>query len=265
MEKSRVKVVFGSVAVLFVAFLMLVLLLGSFANTGEFGDSFGILTSLFTGLGFAGLVVTILMQQEQMKAQERERIEEVAERRSLFNLTSSIEAYGRAQQLLASHGNVRATWIEAGRLLGHAKVIGAGVTIEAHQRVLEFNRLQYRTFFSELIQDKPGGYFYGVSNYGSLEEAAKASTAPAEIDGVSHRSPTRQLAEESVHAVWEAGRWPEPFIDPLGSKFTTEEKEKLSIQAPGLLQYLMYQDQWRSAGGSLKLRVRTAQVLPSAP
>ena len=36
---------------------------------GVFGDSYGAVTSLFTGLGFAGLVFTILLQQREIKLQ----------------------------------------------------------------------------------------------------------------------------------------------------------------------------------------------------
>lgn len=42
------------------------------AERGQFGDSFGVLNSLFTGLGFGGLVVTLLIQQRQMRHQESE-------------------------------------------------------------------------------------------------------------------------------------------------------------------------------------------------
>lgn len=40
------------------------------AERGQFGDSFGVLNSLFTGLGFGGLVVTLLLQQKQIRQQE---------------------------------------------------------------------------------------------------------------------------------------------------------------------------------------------------
>lgn len=42
------------------------------AERGQFGDSFGVLNSLFTGLGFGGLVVTLLIQQRQLRHQESE-------------------------------------------------------------------------------------------------------------------------------------------------------------------------------------------------
>ncbi|MGY6274540.1 hypothetical protein [Methylomonas sp. MgM2] len=38
-------------------------------NTGEFGDSFGVINVLFTGLAFSGLIVAILQQQEEIKIQ----------------------------------------------------------------------------------------------------------------------------------------------------------------------------------------------------
>jgi len=37
---------------------------------GVYGDSFGQLTSLFTALGFGGLIITLLLQQKQIRAQE---------------------------------------------------------------------------------------------------------------------------------------------------------------------------------------------------
>lgn len=39
---------------------------------GQFGDSFGVLNSLFTGLGFGGLVVTLVLQQNQIRQQEKQ-------------------------------------------------------------------------------------------------------------------------------------------------------------------------------------------------
>jgi hypothetical protein len=38
---------------------------------GVYGDSFGRLTSLFTALGFGGLIITLLVQQRQIKNQEK--------------------------------------------------------------------------------------------------------------------------------------------------------------------------------------------------
>lgn len=44
----------------------------SIAARGTFGDSFGVLNSLFSGLGFAGLTLTLWMQQRQITSQATE-------------------------------------------------------------------------------------------------------------------------------------------------------------------------------------------------
>jgi hypothetical protein len=40
--------------------------------TGQFGDSFGVITSFFTALAFAGLVFTILLQQKELRETRQE-------------------------------------------------------------------------------------------------------------------------------------------------------------------------------------------------
>jgi galactokinase len=50
------------------------------AERGQFGDSFGVLNSLFTGLGFGGLIVTLLVQQKQLRQQEQQiRVQQQSE------------------------------------------------------------------------------------------------------------------------------------------------------------------------------------------
>ncbi len=44
----------------------------SINKSGVFGDSYGLLTSLFSGLAFAGLIITIVMQKEELKLQREE-------------------------------------------------------------------------------------------------------------------------------------------------------------------------------------------------
>ncbi len=67
-----------SVVAVFAAFLVLLSLLVLFipkvttAETGVFGDSFGVLTSLFSGLAFAGMIITILMQRDELGLQRKE-------------------------------------------------------------------------------------------------------------------------------------------------------------------------------------------------
>lgn len=44
----------------------------SIQDAGMFGDSFGILTSLFSGLAFAGIIVTVWMQHHELSLQRNE-------------------------------------------------------------------------------------------------------------------------------------------------------------------------------------------------
>lgn len=43
-------------------------------ETGVFGDSFGALTALFSGLAFAGMMITVLMQKDQLALQKDELV-----------------------------------------------------------------------------------------------------------------------------------------------------------------------------------------------
>ena len=44
-------------------------------KAGVFGDSFGVLNALFSGLAFAGVIITMLLQKEQLELQLKELIE----------------------------------------------------------------------------------------------------------------------------------------------------------------------------------------------
>lgn len=69
------------VCLIFIAYAILIVCLVwpisefSIAKAGTFGDSFGVLTSLFTGLAFAGLLSTIFLQREDIKLNRSELIE----------------------------------------------------------------------------------------------------------------------------------------------------------------------------------------------
>ncbi|MCR6477979.1 hypothetical protein NU688_17590 [Variovorax sp. ZS18.2.2] len=61
------------VAIVGIYAMVLLVMIGkktwSLADSGTFGDSFGVLTSLFSGLAFVGLIWTILQQREDLKVQ----------------------------------------------------------------------------------------------------------------------------------------------------------------------------------------------------
>ena len=68
--------IFGSIVGLCLIYgIILRWFFGEWDNSGVFGDSFGGINSLFSGLAFAGIIITILIQSEELKLQ-REMLEE---------------------------------------------------------------------------------------------------------------------------------------------------------------------------------------------
>ena len=63
----------GIVFLLWLAFaLMLSYSGGCFTKTGPFGDSFGVISALFSGLAFAGMICTLIMQRDELSLQRQE-------------------------------------------------------------------------------------------------------------------------------------------------------------------------------------------------
>lgn len=74
------KIIFGSILLIFIFFFTCMLFISydinflnlsfftetGLGNTGLFGDSFNVLTSLFTGLAFAGFLASMLVQQKEL-------------------------------------------------------------------------------------------------------------------------------------------------------------------------------------------------------
>jgi len=67
----------------------------SISSSGVFGDSFGVLTSLFSGLAFAGLIITIVMQRDELALQRQE-----------LNLTRE-ELSGQKQEMRAQNETLK--------------------------------------------------------------------------------------------------------------------------------------------------------------
>jgi len=62
----------GVIGLWFFSPLVLKWLHGDYQGAGSFGDSFGALTSLFTGLAFVGLIVTLRQQKRQIEMQRED-------------------------------------------------------------------------------------------------------------------------------------------------------------------------------------------------
>jgi len=85
--------------------------LGS-AKAGTFGDSFGAINALFSGMAFAGVIVAILMQREELRLQRQELTRSTkaqeAQERALV-----IAAQLNANALLLQHSGILADQIFA--------------------------------------------------------------------------------------------------------------------------------------------------------
>lgn len=228
------------------------------SERGQIGDTFGALNALFSSLGFAGILLTLYLQKKDMAIQATKDDEEVAERRSLFNLEASIQAYSQALGLLRDGNNHRATWIRAARILKHGKVLAAAVTVDAHKRALELRLLDYRSEFRDILEHKPAEFFYGVAPHyyelGLDRVAALASQPDADEPGHAVTA-MRWLDEKSVYAVLEASQWPEDYQDPLRDDLPGDmDIEEKTFFAQGLARYMEHRQQWHSIAGSLSPR-----------
>jgi len=174
------------------------------------------------------------------------------EKRSAFNLQGFTKAFDHALSLLSDGSNNRAVWIEAARTLAHGEELAKSVVLAEHKRVLEVERLKYRGRFYRIIGDKPATFFYGVPPlYPTLDEAARASTAPTEQDGRAIVSSNHSLDEASIRMIWQAAGWPKTYEEPMGTGFTEEETNSLVLLFPKLHAYVEHTRTWASAAGKL--------------
>ncbi len=77
---NYIKIILSAIASVYFIFSLVILVNNGFpealSDYGAFGDSFGVLNSLFSALGFSGLVYTLLLQQKQIQTQEKETNEQ---------------------------------------------------------------------------------------------------------------------------------------------------------------------------------------------
>lgn len=72
MKKNIVWVMLGGVVVLYLLNLSLVLFVDDPSLRGTFGDQFGAVNALFSGLAFAGLIYTIILQRRDLELQRND-------------------------------------------------------------------------------------------------------------------------------------------------------------------------------------------------
>ena len=220
------------------------------ALVGAFAEGGG----LYEGLKNAVPAGVLLALAGHLFTQSKTLVES-AEKRSLFNLDGFRLAFAHAKTLLQDGNNDRSKWIEAARSLSQGEELAREVSVESHKRVLELERLKYRAVFHEALAGKSAMHFYGVpSLYPTLDEAAKASTAGAEINGRRVVSTVHELSEESIHSVLLAASWPPGYVDPLPAGMNPAQIGQLMLLYPELHKFLEHKRAWHSAAGVLHTR-----------
>lgn len=84
--------------------------IGSWGDRGAFGDMFGAINALFSGLAFAGIIFTILRQREELKLQRKElelTREELS--RTASAQEASLEELSRQAETLQVTSKINAT------------------------------------------------------------------------------------------------------------------------------------------------------------
>lgn len=72
MKKNIVWVMFGGVIILFLLNFSMVFFVPGENTRGTFGDQFGAVNALFSGLAFTGLIYTIILQRRDLEIQRHD-------------------------------------------------------------------------------------------------------------------------------------------------------------------------------------------------
>ena len=93
------------IAVWLISWALITWQLGNPDKPGVFGDMFGAVNALFSGLAFAGIIVAILMQRRDLEIQREElrlqREELVLQREEMARASNAQEAQGKVLLLTA--------------------------------------------------------------------------------------------------------------------------------------------------------------------
>ncbi len=121
----------------------------SINKAGVFGDSFGVLTSLFSGLAFSGMIITILLQRQELQLQRLE----LKESRKEFSKSANAQeknAQLSALTALLNNNNEQITYLE--------KTIDKNIDSKNRHRIEDNTRIeaiiQGRQGQNELISSK---------------------------------------------------------------------------------------------------------------
>jgi len=220
------------------AFLLVIFLWGGswywlydFKERGTFGDMFGAVNALFSGLAFGGVIYAILLQREDLERQKEEVTSRKKESVSETYLNNSITLLERAYLVLSDLDdtglpkNKRINWLASARFLKAGESLSGLITEDAHKRIYKEHLEYWRARLHDLIMPSQLGNVGFTPNY--FAERAEHLLA--------YSGRTRPpLALRSVALLYRFVRWPRDYEDPLKgeSSFTLEEIEKMNSFGP---------------------------------
>ena len=110
MKKNIVWVMFGGVIILFLLNFSMVFFVPGENTRGTFGDQFGAVNALFSGLAFAGLIITLILQKRELGLQRDEleqTREELKNQREEFEKENETLRYQRFENLFYNMLNLQ--------------------------------------------------------------------------------------------------------------------------------------------------------------
>lgn len=143
----------------------------SINNSGVFGDSFGPLTSLFSGLAFAGLIITIVMQREELALQRQE-----------LNLTRE-ELNGQKQEMQAQNETLKVQRFENTffKMLEFLESCRADVFFQAFQTTPTEGRDAIKALYNVFID----GFLYSLVQVSATNREKVFKEECKNIEGLS--------------------------------------------------------------------------------
>ncbi|MCP5059477.1 MAG: hypothetical protein GY937_22460 [bacterium] len=197
------------VFVFWAAAALVTAVLGNFEASGQFGDTFGALNALFSGLAFTGVVAAVLLQSQELREQRKElrRAREEAARTARAQ-----ELYSRLSALAA--------------LIQHYTPIARsdhGASSEARERLqVLVGELEHLNARAAGLGEGPAGI---VPPPDPLIITGSFNHAPPEVIAMRKRFEADGYEQKWISS-HSRGEYPEPWFAPktsIGSEIQTKE------------------------------------------
>ena len=224
-----------------------------------FGNSFGALSTLFTGIAFVVGGLAIWLQKKTLEATIQDIKEQKEITESKTYLDKSVEYADKAYQILGGEkGQLtqdRMAWVSAARIIKRTIRLSENITINAHKNIYEAERDFQRHNFLELLgfNERNCIDFYHLAGSDDLRKFLEGKKP--ENKGFQHAMVPHQF----FATVYRFAKFPENYDDPLTSeKGLNEEELELIFLSKGqipLLRYLLFNMHFTIIGEDLLTRL----------